>query len=144
MAQTVTAYPATRTQHARNLDDIKERIQSLVAIQPTPDDGYQTHRELVIIKCWMTRSRDTSRIYCSIWVQPDPASGKPHTSGHGYAAGFGYHRASAALARAIDAAGIRVADCVDGRGNDAMREAARAIAEHVADPNGQPIIVIES
>ena len=48
--------------------------------------------------------------------------------GSGSAGGYGYHRPSAAAQEAINNAGISLALPIDGRGEEAMREAVFAIA----------------
>lgn len=49
--------------------------------------------------------------------------------GSGSAGGYGYHRPSAAASEAIRNAGISLALDIDGRGEEAMREALLAIAK---------------
>jgi hypothetical protein len=48
--------------------------------------------------------------------------------GSGKASGFGYHRGSAALADAIDNAGIALSQDINGSGDAAMDRAVMAIA----------------
>lgn len=71
------------------------------------------------------RADGMARLYCTIWTN---ARGKPEASGHGYASGCGYHKASAALSEAIRSAGITLALPIDGRGDSVMEDALLAIA----------------
>lgn len=50
-------------------------------------------------------------------------------NGSGSASGYGYHRASAAVEEAIYNAGIELSEPIGGRGDSAIREAVKAIAE---------------
>lgn len=84
----------------------------------------------------------SSRTYCVIWVNvPSFApclrhSGEPlqngfHLSGSGVAGGYGYCRASQALADAIFNAGIEMSANIGGRGLDSGREAISAICQEM-------------
>lgn len=52
-------------------------------------------------------------------------------SGSGVAEGYNYHRPSAATAEAIETAGFTLAEPMEGRGQEAMEEALKAIALHL-------------
>jgi hypothetical protein len=76
-----------------------------------------------------------ARHYACIWVHTNCAwimDGETvaayYASGSGYAGGWGYHRASAAAAEAISAAGIELSEDIDGRGDEAICAAVMAIA----------------
>jgi hypothetical protein len=56
--------------------------------------------------------------YCCIWV-----NGGTYSSGSGSAGGYGYHRASAAAAEAITAAGYTLERSIAGSGDSAIEEA---------------------
>lgn len=71
------------------------------------------------------RADGMARLYCTIWAN---AHGLPWASGHGYASGCGYHKASAALSAACGSAGITLAQPISGRGDGAVDEALLAIA----------------
>lgn len=73
--------------------------------------------------------------YACVWILAEPFYGH----GGGRATGYGFHRPSAALQVAIARAGIRLSEDIDGRGEDAMRDAVRAIAEAVA--NGRQFVI---
>ena len=81
-------------------------------------------RETVVARIYRGRSAGASRVYATIWIR----SGERYISGTGWAGGGGYHKASAALDEAIRACGITLSESIDGRGDDGMRDACRAIA----------------
>lgn len=58
-----------------------------------------------------------------IWVSAPNVS----CSGSGRATGYGYHIPSAAVAYAIESAGFKLSQAIDGRGDEAIEEAVRAI-----------------
>jgi len=96
-------------------------------------------REVVVVRCYMGRSRNAGTVYASVWVHGDK-----HCAGHGSAGGYGYHKESAAIGSAISDAGIELygSPCqngaekvdfkqrahIDGCGNSAAREAMLAVA----------------
>ena len=63
--------------------------------------------------------------YACVWI----GTGKFYSSGGGKAGGYGYHRASAALQNALDDAGIKLSEPIDGRGEQAMIDALAATAK---------------
>lgn len=68
-----------------------------------------------------------ARNYCCLWVR----GGDGWNSGSGWAGGYGYHRASAAMQKALAAAGIELDHDIDGRGENAMKDAIMDIAKHL-------------
>jgi len=68
--------------------------------------------------------------HACIWINDKQRGEREavHISGGGKAGGCGYHKPSAALAAAIDDAGIALAESIGGVGDDAMRDALCAIA----------------
>lgn len=64
--------------------------------------------------------------YACIWCK-----GGIWNSGSGRASGYGYHKASAAAAYAIRAAGISLDEDIGGRGWAAVAEAVKAIGEYL-------------
>ena len=82
-----------------------------------------TGRESVIARWYGSGST----AYCCIWVH----GAEKHGSGAGKAGGYGYHKPSAALQVAIEKAGIRLDQAIDGRGDQAMESAIEAIAKAV-------------
>ena len=84
--------------------------------------GYNEEpRELVCLRLYATDARH----YACIWIRGNDAYGY----GGGNAGGYGYHRASAAAQEAISDAGITLDESIDGRGDEAIRAAIKAIAE---------------
>ena len=103
--------------NAVNYGDKKELIKTFNVVT----DGL---KEVITVRCYMGRSASASTVYASIWVNaPDI-----HTSGKGKAGGYGYHKASAAVADAISSAGITLDTNISGVGNSAIRDALTAIA----------------
>lgn len=83
----------------------------------------------VILRLYAT----PSRIYACLWISENDY----HLSGGGYAGGYGYHKASAAAQDAIYACGISLeSKPIAGVGDDAIREALLAIANHI-NPEGK-------
>lgn len=78
----------------------------------------------IVLRLYVTQSRH----YACLWINEN----SHHLSGGAYAGGYGYHKASAAAQSAIDACGIRLDHSIDGVGDDAIREALLAIAQHIA------------
>lgn len=65
-----------------------------------------------------------STCYCCVWIHGDTL----HGSGSGKAGGYGYHKESAALLDALNAAGAYVDTNIGGRGDGAMRDALISLA----------------
>lgn len=125
--------------NAKNMNSQKEIIGWYIVV------GCNDKGEIVEgVECrvYMGRSRNASTVYASIWVQ-----GSVWASGHGSAGGGGYHKESAAIAEAIESAGItlygsayshdneevdytRVAH-IGGVGDEAVKEALIAIARDI-------------
>jgi len=89
------------------------------------------HREIAVIDPKTGRALVTARIYwpgstayCALWINAHPVNGR----GNGKAGGGGYHKPSAALAAAIDDAGIQLSESINGVGDSAMERALEAIA----------------
>ena len=61
-------------------------------------------------------------------------------SGYGFAGGYGYCKESQAMADAVDQTGIELSEDIGGRGDQAMRSAAEAIAKAVSGKRGNFII----
>lgn len=131
----VVAWPnegQPRPNNARNMGEGKETIAawSLVGID---SDGAPT--ELAAARWYMSRSgHGASPVYCSVWIH---ANG--HPSGHGRATGCGYCKRSAALAAAIQSAGITLSHDIDGRGQGHSREALEAIGHSLGHPEARVI-----
>lgn len=120
--------PAQAESNAKNLDGDKPRIDTIHAVAMRDGEAISA----VEARFWfVSRGSGMQPVYCTIWVRTK--SGEWH-SGHGKAAGCGYHKASAALAAAIQSAGVKLyrgkaLHHIDGVGESAMREAMLAIAK---------------
>jgi len=80
------------------------------------------NKEVIRVKLFMGRSSQASVVYCNFFVIG-------LQSGAGSASGYGYDKQSAALACAIDSAGIELSKSISGVGPSAIREALGAIME---------------
>lgn len=96
-----------------------------------------TLQEIIMARCYMGRSASTSTVYASIWIY----SGGTHTSGKGKAAGGGYHKESAAIAAAIESAGISLDTDISGVGDGAICDALEAIARALGFSN---VLIVEN
>ena len=112
----------TPCHNARTMDR-KELVNSFTVTD------CKTGREVVKARFYMSRSRTASVVYCVVWVHPLNASGL------GSAGGGGYHKESAALAEALESAGIKLSQDISGIGEEAMKDALKAIAEHCGIDN---------
>jgi hypothetical protein len=106
--------PAEHTLNAKNMDQDKERVITLLAIA-------YPFKTVIDARFWRSRSGDgASPVFCSVWIDNKFA-------GYGRANGFGYHKPSAALQAALDSAKIKLDTPIDGRGDSIMEEALKAI-----------------
>ena len=84
--------------------------------------------EAVTLRIYSTDARS----YCCLWVRGncswEGCGGDYWRNGSGHAGGYGYHRASAAAAKAIENAGIDLDEEISGRGWTAIENAVEAIA----------------
>lgn len=113
--------PAADTFNGKNLHGDKPMTLAIIIVDR--ETGHEPVRAIV----WHSQSKGSN--YATIW-----ARGKRHgafarsCAGHGRATGWGYHRPSAALAAALDSAGIKLDADIDGSGEGAMRDACIAVA----------------
>lgn len=75
------------------------------------------------LRIYYPRKSD-GRVRAALWVR---AGGK-YFAGAGSAGGYGYNKPSAAAGAAISAAGIELSQDIEGRGEETVFEALRAIA----------------
>jgi hypothetical protein len=110
---------------AENYSNQKElvRAYSVVGIN---DKGELS--EGVTCRVWMGRSSGASVVYASVWTH-----GKAYTSGTGKAGGGGYDKVSAAVGDALESAGIKLDEDINGRGDRATRDALIAVARDIMD-----------
>lgn len=75
--------------------------------------------------------------YCCLWIHGQFKGIEKYVSvsGSGSAGGYGYHRPSAAAQEAINGAGFNLAEAIDGRGDSAIEDALKAIAEYLGIKN---------
>lgn len=93
--------PLTSVCNARNYGREKEQIRGIKLIDK------KTERVIVDARWYMGKSASALNMHCSLWCMGRGAYEAAHsTSGKGTASGYGYHKASAALASAITSAGI--------------------------------------
>lgn len=127
------AHFVQQVQNARNYYGEKNCIADyrIVVLDNSAECGM---RCVITARCWKSFNRNASVVYASIWVNDRHSN--THTSGKGQAGGGGYCKLSAAMDEAIKSAGIMLHCCEDGkisnihgRGEGAIREALKAIAE---------------
>ena len=94
-------------------------------------------KEIITVRCYMGRSSSASVVYASIWINAHGI----HTSGKGQAGGYGYDKTSAAIAEAIESAGITLDTGISGVGDCAIREALKAIARALGFSN---VLIVEN
>ena len=80
-------------------------------------------KELAECRLYMSNSRSSSRITAILWI-----NGDKYARGSGYADGFGYHKQSAAVESAINAAGFELSERIGGRGEQATIDGLKAVA----------------
>jgi hypothetical protein len=85
--------------NGKNYSGDKEMVSAFSLIVQTPEGM----AEAITVRCWMGRSAKASVVYASVWVHGDKGA-----AGHGTAGGYGYHKQSEAIARAVESAGIRL------------------------------------
>lgn len=107
-----------------------------------PKDGLKiSHRkEDRLDKSYIAISRDGSAIaemriyypatmaYACLWIH----FAGLYANGSGSAGGYGYHKQSAAAGQAFEAAGVKLSQDIDGRGDGAIRDAMTALGKKLA------------
>lgn len=93
--------PTKEIANGKNHSGKKELISYRTLLTVLPNGEI---KELAEIRCWMGRSSSASTVYASVWVH----SPEFWISGTGRAGGYGYHKESAAVAEALDSAGIKL------------------------------------
>lgn len=126
--QRVTSY--SPQYNGKMLD--RNLIREMHVVVPSGRSGVNTYKERGGMRDAITvRIHGTNAMNrVSVWVHGDSGC-----AGHGTAGGYGYHRPSAALQEALTSAGIKLAQPIDGYGEQAMEDALLAIAEHLGYPN---------
>lgn len=91
-------------------------------------------KEVAVLRIYRT----DSRVYACFW-----AYGKENIyKGSGLAGGYGYHMASAAADEAIENAGIKLSESINGVGDGAIRETIKAIASALYPEN--KVFIVEA
>jgi len=85
-------------QNGRNYGDTKEKTSQWLVIDK------KTERTIIDCRVYMGRSANSSQVYASVWIHGD----NYYIAGSGAAGGWGYHKASAAIASALSSAGIKL------------------------------------
>lgn len=114
----------------------------VAAFTPRESDKILTHRkekngflrEYALIDLADGAAAVTLRIYwpgtvayACVWIHGESI----YARGAGKAGGYGYCKESAAAGAALQDAGVTLADDIDGRGTQAIREALTALAQHM-------------
>ena len=127
----------TRAQNAVNRSGQKALVRSFDIIDK------KTERVIVDCRVYMSKGRNASTVYASVWVNSIKDSKHPSdgeygfTSGSGSASGYGYHKESAAVADAIRSAGIELYGSPYGRpSNSDTPEQTRALLKKPARIGG--------
>lgn len=109
---------------ARDKQVLTQQI-TIIGMSPTRNGKGEvtiSSLEPVIARWYMSARGDgASQVTCILWT--------PNGVSSGVAKGYGYHKPSAALADACCKAGIELSEDISGRGDDAMEQALRAIAD---------------
>ena len=126
--------PRAARSNGKNLSRQKEMVGAMSAVAVI--NGKM--REVVVARWYMARKSDgASPVYASIWTYGAGFG----ISGHGRATGYGYHKASAALSKALDSAGIVLSERIDGLGDGASQRALEAIARAIAGDAADILII---
>lgn len=117
------------TAHRRENGGFMQEISAIVMPTGYLAEYRQAHA-VVTLRIYGTASRN----YACLWTHGNSDKPEHHRNGSGQAGGCGYHRPSAAAQEAINNAGFVLSLPIDGRGDDAMREAVLAIADFLGFP----------
>jgi hypothetical protein len=93
--------PVTGKSNAVNDNDKRELIGYYKLIDK------KTEKTIIDCRLYMGKSASASAVYCSLWIR-SPSFNGFESSGRGTASGYGYHKQSAAVASAIESAGIKL------------------------------------
>lgn len=85
-------------QKGYNYGNTKEKTSHWLVIDK------KTERTIIDCRVYMGRSANSSQVYASVWINGD----NYYIAGHGQAGGYGYDKASAAIASALSSAGIKL------------------------------------
>lgn len=85
-------------QNGKNYGNTKEKISQWLIIDK------KTERTIIDCRVYMGRSSNSSQVYASVRIMGD----NYYIAGSGIAGGYGYHKASAAIASALSSAGVKL------------------------------------
>ncbi len=124
--------PLVSVSNARNYGGEKEQVRTVKLIDK------KTERVIVDARWHMSKRSSALTVYCSLWCTGRGAYEAAHsTSGKGTAGGYGYHKASTALASAITSAGITLYGSPYGHPvNGETDKATKALLKSVAHIGG--------
>ncbi len=130
---TMTATLPGKLVHNGKWPDKKEQVAAYKVLAIWHNDAKDSLeiREPVTARLWMARAASASVCYATIWIGGHANDTEVSLAGHGSAGGWGYHRNSAALQFAIESAGIKLDQRIDGVGDTAIEAALLAIARAV-------------
>lgn len=118
----------------------KELVRGYYVINLDGDKRYyKNNPELIDCRLYMGRSSSSSVVYCAIWI----SCANQYITSKGSAGGYGYHKMSAAVDDALYNAGFKFDEGIDGRGNEAIKEALLAVCEHFGY-NRERLYIVES
>lgn len=105
---------------------VRDKVLLTAYVAVAPDGSHP-----VDLRTYMNAKIPSGSNHAAVWVRTKDGR---YTSGTGTAGGYGYHRPSAAAQFAFDAAGVKLAQRIDGVGDDAIKEAVRAVAKAAGYP----------
>jgi hypothetical protein len=124
----------------RSIGRIREKelihAYQVVDFGDTDKRGARVAVALVDCQLYMGRSSGASTVYCVLWIHHAGV----YATGTGMAGGYGYDKQSAAVASAINSAGITLARSISGVGPDAVRSALLAIADYMGAKDARLVV----
>lgn len=111
--------------NGKNLGGSKEVILNRVLI--AFDDNTKEFKELATVRWYMGKSRNSQRVYCSVWVIGHVFG--DYTAGNAFTDGYGFCKQSDSFERALNSAGIYTEDPISGRGISKVDEFLEAMAK---------------
>jgi len=125
--QTATLPAPNSVSNASRTYDDKETVAAWSVVAT---DKQNAIKEIIIVRWYAGRSAKATVLYCNVWIR-----GGLWCSGHGSANGGGYDKKSAALAYALESAGVKLSQPIDGRGDGTSRTALETIAKAMGFEN---------
>lgn len=108
--------------NACNFQGDKDLLASYTVVAKTKK-GFS---EPITARVWRSYNADgAAPLYAAVWISSEDFQ----LSGAGKAIGYGYHKASTAIADALQTAGVILDEDISGRGDSAIRNALTATAK---------------